>query len=287
VIEINKVLDRASINGQMIDPPIPIERFDLNYRWYVPLLSWYKENIDKEAEKVPLDWYKPSTTTICDIVSKGVGFNMWLGNAVSYAAAMEYANERADIGTMVHDACERLILGDEVDTEVGWIDRKTSEIREWTDEHRKYIMSFLAFHDLTEFKTEATEVSLYHPNHPTAGTIDWVVRIKNKKGKWERWMIDFKTGKGYDIHQVQLSDYKTLWDLHFPRKKVNRIACLYLTSGWRLHATSKKSLKEYDHNPALVNKVYTLWSHFNHDPKPSFKDELPKVFTLTKEENHE
>jgi len=197
---LEKVVDARHFSGDLVDTPIPIERFDLNYRWYCPILSWYKENVDAKAKEVPLDWYKPSTTTICDIVSKGVGFNMWLGNAVSYDAAMAYANERATIGTMVHDACERLISGDEVNTDIGWIDRKTSEIHEWHDEHRKYIMSFLAFYDLAEFRTEATEIALYHPKHPTAGTIDWVVKVKNKKGNWERWMIDFKTGKGYDIH---------------------------------------------------------------------------------------
>ena len=280
---LDQIVEKAAI--QTLDPPIPVERFDLNYRWYTPLLSWYRENVDKDADEVPLDWYKPSTTTICDVVSKGIGFNMWLGNANSYKDAMDYANDRAMIGTMVHDACEVLILGGEVDTEVGWVERKTGEIREWTDEHRKYIMSFLAFYGLTEFRTEATEVALYHPNHPTAGTIDWVVKVKNKEGKWERWMIDFKTGKGYDIHQIQLSDYKTIWDLHFPRKKIKRLACLYLTSTWKKNPTSKKALKEYDYDPAIVNKVYTLWAHFNHYPKPSFKVELPTVFTLNEKES--
>lgn len=274
-------------SNNLLDPPIPVKRYDLNFRWYAPTLGWWQENMDKTAKEVPVEAFRPSTTTICDAVSKGIGFNMWLGNSVSYDAAMGYANERADIGTMVHDACEQLIVGNRVDTEISWIDRKTSAMREWTDEHRKYIMSFLAFYDLTDFKTEATELSLYHPKHPTAGTIDWIVKVKNKDGKWERWMIDFKTGKSYDIHQVQLNDYKTLWDLHFPRKKIKRTACLYLTSSWRIHATSKKSLKEYEYDPALVEMVYKLWAHFNHHPQPSFKEDLPTIFTLNGEENHD
>ena len=45
--------------------------------------------------------YSP-TTILSNTLNKGLGFDMWLGNATSYKDAMDYARERAFLGTMTH-----------------------------------------------------------------------------------------------------------------------------------------------------------------------------------------
>jgi hypothetical protein len=217
-----------------INPPISVKRHDDSTgRWYHPTLTWWRENEDKKAEEVPVEW---------------------------------------------------LLHGDTVDTDTAFIDSHTGEFYPWDDEHRKYIMSFLEFYKTTEFDTEATEVSIWHPDHPTAGTVDWVVQAKHKKTKkWERWMIDFKTGNAYDTHQLQLSDYKMLWDLQFPDQKIDHIAGLYLKSGWRENPNFKFVV--YDFRPDIVKNVFEIWKFSNPKAAPKFKKEYPATFELEEKEN--
>tara|TARA_R100001244_G_scaffold52218_2_gene45323 strand:+ start:116 stop:979 length:864 start_codon:yes stop_codon:yes gene_type:complete len=267
-----------------INPPISVKRHDDSTgRWYHPTLTWWRENEDKKAEEVPLDAYRISTTSFLNAIAKGPGFDRWLGNAKSYEDAMAYASERAMKGTMVHAAVEWLLHGDTVDTDTAFIDSHTGEFYPWDDEHRKYIMSFLEFYKTTEFDTEATEVSIWHHDHPTAGTVDWVVQAKHKKTKkWERWMIDFKTGNAYDTHQLQLSDYKMLWDLQFPDQKIDHIAGLYLKSGWRENPNFKFVV--YDFRPDIVKNVFEIWKFSNPKAAPKFKKEYPATFELEEKE---
>jgi len=60
-----------------------------------------------------------STTVLSNTLTKGIGFDMWLGNAVSYKDAMLYGKERAFLGTMTHAMIMYLLWGEEVDTKTG------------------------------------------------------------------------------------------------------------------------------------------------------------------------
>ena len=62
-----------------------------------------------------------STTIIDNVLTKGIGFDMWLGNATSHKDAMDYANERAEIGNMVHALCMYLVWGETIDTSSGFL----------------------------------------------------------------------------------------------------------------------------------------------------------------------
>ena len=79
--------------------------------------TYYQGNVDPE-ERV---YIYSSTTIIGNVLSKGIGFDMWLGNASSYKDAMDYAKERADIGSCVHALCMYLVWGETIDTRDGFL----------------------------------------------------------------------------------------------------------------------------------------------------------------------
>ncbi len=278
---------------ELLQTPIPVERHDLpNNRWYTPLESYWEEHFP-DTPKI----YKRSSTTIENAIDKGIGFYKWLGNSSSYDSAMEYANERALIGTIVHDYCERLLRGIKLDfkEQTKWHNKETDELIPINREIVKYMCSFDQFCiDVQvngEFTTEALEICMFdlatdnegNQIHPWAGTADWVVKIINKKGVEERWMVDFKTGNAYNTHQLQLTSYKILWESLFPEHPIDGIACLYLKSGWRKKANY--TFKKYKFDPKTWNKVVDVSDWANNSPVPSFPPDLPTTFSLVEEED--
>lgn len=283
------------IEQELLQSPIPVERHDLaNGRWYSPLESYWEEHF-KDAPMI----YKRSSTTFENVLDKGIGFHTWLGNSPTYEAAMDYANKRAAIGTIVHDYCERLLLGTKIDFEQQpkWYNKDTDELVPVSREMIKYIMSFMQFCEDSqvngEFTTEATEICMFdlaadsegNQLHPWAGTADWVVRLVNKKGEEERWIVDWKTGKPYNTHQLQLTSYKILWESLFPEHPIDGIACLYLKSGWR--KAPNYTFKKYKPDAATWKKVVEVSDWANNSPAPSFPPDLPTTFTLAKEEEEQ
>ena len=71
----------------------PIERIDFPFgRAYAPLLGYLRDNFKTQEWTKENRQHIPSVTTIQNIMSKGIGFEKWLGDYGSYADAMEYAN---------------------------------------------------------------------------------------------------------------------------------------------------------------------------------------------------
>ena len=79
--------------------------------------TYYQGNVDPE-ERV---YIYSSTTIIGNVLSKGIGFDMWIGNASSYKDAMNYGRERAGIGSMTHALCMYLVWGETIDTRDGFL----------------------------------------------------------------------------------------------------------------------------------------------------------------------
>lgn len=96
------------------------------------------------------------------------------------------ARNAADLGTQIHEICER------------WAKGNPGEIPKQAD---PYINQFIGF--LTDVKPEfvLTECTLWNRTAGYAGTADAVILV----GK-ECWLIDYKTGKGiYPEHGLQLA----------------------------------------------------------------------------------
>ena len=194
----------------------------------------------------------PSVTTILGVLDKGIGFEKWLGNSVSYDAACEYRDLRASIGTMVHDHAEAYNKGLKV------------EIDPNDEEMAKYMMSYEAWYKdyyLKDMIVEACELKLYHKDIPFSGTLDMAITVNllNKQNKL--CLVDIKTGDYRKSHGLQLTAYAMLWNACFPNYPVDSLYGLYLKSGWRKEANY--GLKELKFEPEVVHKVCDLWTWSN------------------------
>ena len=91
---------------------IPLSRMDSSHG-----RVYYQSNA-KVEDRV---YMYSSTTILSNTLAKGIGFNMWLGNATSYKDAMGYADERASVGSLVHQLCMYLIWGFTIDCSKGFL----------------------------------------------------------------------------------------------------------------------------------------------------------------------
>ena len=262
--------------NDQIDSKIPTKSMDFKGNRY------YYNKKDKDPNKRD---YLMSVTTWLNCLSKGIGFNMWLGNASSYKDAMQYANERAMVGNMVHAMCMWLIWSVEVDTSNGFYDADDNKIKPIPDEAKKRLMAFIDFVDEYKPIPIATELSLYNNAKdkegnilfPYAGTADQIMMIEGKI-----WLIDIKTGAEYPKEQqLQLTAYKLLYDELYGEVTgcIDGVACLFLTG------TGRYKFKKMKFVPEAWESIIDLGLYHFSDmrgnmPKVKEKVQLPTIYTL-------
>ena len=220
----DQIIEQLVQENNKVEPKYKVKRQDTGlgrvYRW-------------NDGESAA-DIY--SVTTVLNVLDKGIGFHKWLGNSPSYGMAMEYGNQRAELGTMVHAFCSMLSWGMEVNTNNGWEDRNFVK-HPVPDEAKKRLLGFIDY-----FKDErpvmlASEIMLFNPKkmegglqYPFAGTAD-MVYVKPNDNKPEVVLCDIKTGKEYPkSHALQLTAYKLLWDSLYGDEQgnIDTLKCLYL-----------------------------------------------------------
>ena len=76
--------------------------------------------------------WKPSVTTMENIISKGIMFERWIANFGGYDKVCEYVGKKADDGTLVHELLEVLINDKNLDLE-----------QDTPNNIKKYIQSFI------------------------------------------------------------------------------------------------------------------------------------------------
>ena len=295
VIYTEEQLQRASypdlVENNLVTSKIPLKRLDTTHgRVYYPSNA-------KDDDKT----YLYSSTTILDnVLSKGLGFNMWLGNAKSYKDAMDYASERAEIGSMTHALCMYLIWGETIDCRDGFridsgqkLPEQSFKIRTIPDEVKLRLQGFIDFCKDYDPTSIATEISLYTLDtledgmllYPFAGTADNIMKMPDGK----IWLIDIKTGKEYrQSYSLQITSYKILWDHIYGEEhgKIDKLACLYL------NARGKYKLVEYKFVPHEWFRIYETFEYMLKDkrgnmPKIKEKVDLPDVYSLTEKESEE
>ena len=244
------------------------------------------------------EYFYSSTTIIDGALAKGIGFDMWLGNSNSYADAMEYASEKADRGTCVHEIVERMILGDTIDTQKGWYNERSESEIKIDDGIKGMLDAYIKFNK--EFNPEvlSTELSLYNPKKyknrfgegprfPFAGTADLICRTNQKntdgqQGDSKLSIIDIKTGKEYHhSHELQLTSYKLLFDSLYEKDYgcVDDMYCLYL------RPSGNYKLVQYTFQPDLWYLAvdmfhYLISSKTGRMPKIKEKQPTPRFYTL-------
>ena len=63
--------------------------------------------------------------------------------------------------------------------------------------------------------------------------------------------------------------------------KINEIAALYISDGWRKKPTYK--LKKYNFAPEMWLNTLDMWNYINNFPGPSFSKEFQTEFEITEE----
>ena len=283
---VQKITEEQILQASYPDPPqlitskIPIKRLNTSKG-----RVYYQRNVDVD-ERV---YIYSSTTVLSNTLTKGIGFDMWLGNAVSYKDAMIYANERAFLGTMTHAMIMYLLWGEVVDTSTGFYNEETGEIVPVPDEVKLRLQGYIEFYKTMLPEPIATEISLYCPDYdedgellfPWAGTADQILKMPDGK----IMLVDIKTGKEHlKDHSLQLTSYKLLWDHLYGEEhgEIDIVACLYLNS------KGKFKLKKYKYVPYNWYNVYENFQYMIQDgrgsmPKIEEKPELPTIYQIIEE----
>ena len=220
---------------------------------------WYK------TEDNP---WKPSVTSVIgSVLSKGRGFEQWMGNQPSYKIACEQRDESAALGTAIHQACEHYLQGTVVD----------GSTVQWGDDFNKRLMQFEHWVDNVKPDIITQEYQMYHPDVPFSGTPDIVAYIP-KKGLC---LIDIKTGAPYETHELQLTCYKMLWDVLFPDSPITNIYGLYLKGNWITKV--EPNFKEYKYVPEVVEHIVGLWRWTHSETGPKGRKPVKTIFKMKKE----
>ena len=214
-----------------------------------------------------LPWVPSVTTFLGTVLNKGIGFETWLGNAVSYKDACRDRDEAATRGTLVHNLCEQLMINKRLDV-------SDEILAEYGEKVTKRLMQFEAWYNSNKPEVCTTEYKLYHESLPFSGTPDIVCDMGDGLS-----IIDIKTGAPYQSHQLQLSCYKMLWDANFPEYPIKNLYGLYLKDSWI--SKVEPLVKAYKHVPKTVDDVYNVWKWMVNDKLiPKTKKPVKTSFSL-------
>ena len=178
---------------------------------------------------------------------------MWLGNQPSYEAACEVRDAAAKRGTLVHEYCEAINKGQDLDLRD---DKKIiEEMGLDINEIAKYMMSYDLWRHECDVPVLVSEIMLYHDDIPWAGTFDMVL------GGPMKCMMDIKTGQHYKAHDIQLNMYRILWNKIFPDFPCDLLKGLYLKGKWIKQPNYKSAAITV--NEDICWKTYEMWQFLN------------------------
>ena len=145
------------------------------------------------------DEFAPSVTFILDATyPSGYGLTKWIGD-VGNKRAEEIRDETAEEGSFVHEAIEKMLLGQKISNEditSRFIPRRSLKIK-------RCLKSFIDWYEETEPEIIETEKTIWNDEFLYAGTLDLKCKING-----EIYIIDFKTSNSVQPKmKCQLSAY--------------------------------------------------------------------------------
>lgn len=239
------------------------EKKRLDFNPELKQINFLDRRVYKRGEGV----YYPSVTTILQYMPKNKFFETWMKDVGHNAdLIMRKAGKE---GTQVHEAAEKLVLGEEI----SWMDEygraKYSQIV-W-----EMILKFADFWKTHKPELISSEQFVWSDEHKFAGTADIVCKMNG-----EVWLIDLKTSnsihKSYDL---QLASYAK--GLEESRNiKIERTGILWLKAhsrgpskqknviqgkGWKL-----LQIDEIEKNFELFKLIYKLYALENPNTEPIY-----------------
>lgn len=242
---------------------------------------------------------KPSWTNVASCESS-TGLSEWKMIHGYWSGIL--ASTAATKGTITHDAIDLMNQGHKIDKATDWIlnELETSDDIRWKMVHTKWemvetikkqIMGYIAFYNEHKPKILASELFLWHPDVPYAGTADLILSIYNKRQDQDIIMLaDLKTGSENEKHFEQCMAYAILLERIY-NVKVGAIGSLYSTGKWRDKPGFKMKVKVLRNKAEVltedakklcsrVEAVYNLWKSKQKTEQPRTKPKLPNTFSL-------
>ena len=236
----------------------------LNFNPELKQINFLDRRVYKRDEGV----YYPSVTTILQYMPKNKFFENWMKDVVHNAnIIMRKAGKE---GTQVHEACEQLVLGNEV----AWMDdygrAKYSQIV-W-----EMILKFYDFWTTHKPELISAEDFVWSDEHKFAGTADLVVKMDG-----ETWLLDIKTSnsihKSYDLQLaayakgleeakgVKIDRTGIIW-LKASSRTASKKEGVYQGKGWKI-----KVIDEIEENFELFKLIYKLYALENPTTEPIYQ----------------
>lgn len=161
------------------------------------MLNIVRKEVDDSHFYFVNDEFYPSVTRVLDIAApKEYGLlNFFKQNTPDEIE--ERSSKAKENGSLVHDACEKLLNGVGVPS------------KDYTPQAKKAIVSFMEWFALVKPTKMITEHTIASVKYRYAGTCDLVCTIGDK-----RILIDFKTNKGaiYFSNKLQAMAYKQAYE---------------------------------------------------------------------------
>ena len=242
---------------------------------------------------------KPSWTNVQSVESSP-GLSDWKMNNGRWATIDGPTS--AIIGTVTHNGADLMNKGKTINTD--WIlnELETNDDIRWklvypskwsaVEIIKKQLWSYMLWYEEHKPSILATEIMMWHPDVPYAGTADLVLQIYNKRQDQDILMLaDLKTGAENEKHFVQCMAYAILLEKIY-QVKVSALGVLYCQGKWRdepkpgkmkVKVVRNKSGEFTDDAKLLsqrVVKLYELWKINQRSAQPKRKIKLPNEFSI-------
>ena len=223
--------------------------------------------LDRRVYKRSDGVYYPSVTTILQYMPKNKFFDNWLKD-VGHNADLILIKAGKE-GTQVHEAAEKLVLGEEV----SWMDdfgkAKYSQIV-W-----EMILKFYDFWTTHKPELISTEQFVWSDEHKYAGTADLVVKMDG-----EIWLLDLKTSNAlHRSYDLQLAAYAKAM-VEVKNQKIDRTGIIWLKANTRSNSKKEgvyqgkgwqiKVTDNIDYNFDLFQTIYKLYRLENPTTEPIY-----------------
>jgi len=239
------------------------EKNRLEFNPELKQINFLDRRVYKRGEGV----YYPSVTTILQYMPKNKFFESWLKDVGHNAdLIMRRAGKE---GTQVHEAAEKLVLGEEI----SWMDdfgnAKYSQIV-W-----EMILKFAEFWKTYKPELISAEDFVWSDKYKYAGTADLVCKMND-----EVWLLDLKTSnsihKSYDL---QLASYAKALE-ESKDIKIERTGIIWLKSPTRGPSKQKGKIQgkgwkviqvdDIEKNFKLFQNIYELYQLENPNTEPIY-----------------
>ena len=236
----------------------------LDYNPDLKQINFLDRRVYKRGEGV----FYPSVTTILQYMPKNKFFDNWLKDVGHNADLI--LRKAGKEGTQVHEAAERLVLGEEISWMDDYGNAKYSQIV-W-----EMILKFADFWKTHKPRLISSEQFVWSDEHKYAGTADIVCEMDG-----EIWLLDLKTSNAlHRAYDLQLAAYaKGMEEVR--GQKIDRTGIIWLKANSRSKSKKKgvyqgkgwqiKVIDVIDKNFDLFQTIYKLYRLDNPTTEPIYR----------------